>query len=151
MYAKISNNEVESFPYSKSQLKIDNPNTSFPSYISDAVALRYGVHLVNMDTIPDYNKNTHKVTMGTPVYQNDNWEAVWTVSALTSEELAAKDTEAAQDNRLKRNLLLEETDFYALSDVTMSDAMTTYRQALRDITTHSNWPHLEDGDWPTKP
>ena len=28
---------------------------------------------------------------------------------------------------------LQETDFYALSDVTMSDAMTTYRQALRDI------------------
>ena len=28
---------------------------------------------------------------------------------------------------------LIETDFYALSDVTMSDAMSTYRQALRDI------------------
>jgi hypothetical protein len=28
---------------------------------------------------------------------------------------------------------LQETDFYALSDVTMSDAMITYRQALRDI------------------
>jgi enterochelin esterase-like enzyme len=28
---------------------------------------------------------------------------------------------------------LQETDFYALSDVTMSDAMSTYRQALRDI------------------
>ena len=27
----------------------------------------------------------------------------------------------------------------------------TYRQALRDITTHSNWPKLEDSDWPTKP
>jgi hypothetical protein len=44
-----------------------------------------------------------------------------------------------------------ETDFYALSDVTMSSEMTIYRQALRDITTHSNWPHLEDSDWPTKP
>ena len=32
-----------------------------------------------------------------------------------------------------RNQKLQETDFYALSDVTMSDAMTTYRQALRDI------------------
>jgi len=33
----------------------------------------------------------------------------------------------------------------------MSAEMTTYRQALRDITTHSNWPNLEEGDWPTKP
>ena len=32
-----------------------------------------------------------------------------------------------------RNEKLKETDFYALSDVTISDAMTTYRQALRDI------------------
>ena len=35
--------------------------------------------------------------------------------------------------RFIRNLKLKETDFYALSDVTMSDAMSTYRQALRDI------------------
>ena len=32
-----------------------------------------------------------------------------------------------------RNQKLQETDFYALSDVTMSDAMTTYRQTLRNI------------------
>ena len=36
--------------------------------------------------------------------------------------------------REDRNLLLAETDFYALSDVTMSDEMKTYRQNLRDIT-----------------
>jgi hypothetical protein len=29
--------------------------------------------------------------------------------------------------------------------------MTTYRQALRDITTHADWPNLADSDWPTKP
>ena len=43
--------------------------------------------------------------------------------------------ESAMANlRAKRNALLLETDFYALSDVTMSAEMTTYRQALRDIT-----------------
>jgi len=43
--------------------------------------------------------------------------------------------ESAMANlRFKRNALLLETDFYALSDVTMSAEMTTYRQALRDIT-----------------
>jgi hypothetical protein len=35
--------------------------------------------------------------------------------------------------REMRNLKLIETDFYALSDVTMSEAMTSYRQGLRDI------------------
>jgi hypothetical protein len=36
--------------------------------------------------------------------------------------------------REKRNELLAETDYLALSDNTLSDEMTTYRQALRDIT-----------------
>ena len=63
---------------------------------------------------------------------------------LTAEEEAARDTEAAAWTagafdraiaRLRddRNRLLAKTDFYALSDVTMPEAMTTYRQALRDV------------------
>tara|TARA_R100000231_G_scaffold77335_1_gene59891 strand:+ start:2510 stop:3010 length:501 start_codon:yes stop_codon:yes gene_type:complete len=61
------------------------------------------------------------------------------------------DAEAAAGHRATRNAKLAETDFYALSDVTMSSEMTTYRQALRDLPTHKNWPNLEDSDWPTKP
>jgi|TARA_B110000902_G_C14073833_1_gene500356 hypothetical protein len=51
--------------------------------------------------------------------------------------------------RSKRSKLIAETDFYALTDVTMSTAMTTYRQALRDITSQSGWPTTIN--WPTKP
>ena len=63
---------------------------------------------------------------------------------FTAEEEAARDAEEAAwadgalaraqaDLRAKRNRLLAETDFYALSDVTMSSDMTTYRQNLRDL------------------
>ena len=45
----------------------------------------------------------------------------------------AFDREIAELRR-NRNILLAETDYLALSDNTMSEAMTTYRQALRDIT-----------------
>jgi hypothetical protein len=41
---------------------------------------------------------------------------------------------AIADLRFKRNVLLSETDWMANSDVTMSEAMRTYRQELRDIT-----------------
>ena len=61
------------------------------------------------------------------------------------------DADVAASNRATRDAKLAETDFYALSDVTMSSEMTTYRQALRDLPTHENWPNLEDADWPTKP
>jgi len=64
---------------------------------------------------------------------------------------ATLDSRVAESNRNKRDRLLAETDWTGMSDVTMTSAMTTYRQALRDITDHANWPNLEDADWPTKP
>ena len=51
--------------------------------------------------------------------------------------------------RNKRNQLLAETDFYALSDVTMSDEMKTYRQALRDLPANTSAP--AHPTYPTKP
>ena len=60
------------------------------------------------------------------------------------------DAKVAESNRTKRDGLLADTDYFALTDVTMDAAMTTYRQALRDITAHEDWPILADDDWPTK-
>tara|TARA_E500000318_G_C3499247_1_gene187682 strand:+ start:572 stop:895 length:324 start_codon:yes stop_codon:yes gene_type:complete len=51
--------------------------------------------------------------------------------------------------RNERNARLAETDHYGLSDQTMTDAMSTYRQALRDIT--NTYTSLDDVVWPTKP
>tara|TARA_B100000424_G_scaffold39529_1_gene26521 strand:- start:844 stop:1104 length:261 start_codon:yes stop_codon:yes gene_type:complete len=51
--------------------------------------------------------------------------------------------------RQLRNDLLAETDWTASSDVTMSDAMKTYRQALRDVPAQSSFP--SNITWPTKP
>jgi len=53
------------------------------------------------------------------------------------------------DIRNQRNVLLAETDYMALSDVTMSDDWTTYRQALRDIPSQDGFP--SGVTWPTKP
>jgi hypothetical protein len=61
------------------------------------------------------------------------------------------DAAEAESNRTKRDGLLAETDYFALTDVTMDAQMAAYRQVLRDITALSNWPTLEDADWPTKP
>jgi predicted lipoprotein with Yx(FWY)xxD motif len=99
---------------------------------------------------------------------NGNWVYAWTerdmfsdytdedgnVVTKTDQEndyTAKKIAEAAKSVRTKRDSLLAETDWMALSDVTMSAEMAAYRQALRDITTHANFPNLEDADWPTKP
>ena len=51
--------------------------------------------------------------------------------------------------RFNRDRLLRETDHYALSDVTLSDDMKTYRQALRDLPANTSDP--ANPTWPTKP
>jgi len=54
--------------------------------------------------------------------------------------------------RNKRNNLLAQTDYLALSDQTMSAEMTTYRQALRDITNGlTTVADVEAVVFPTKP
>jgi len=59
----------------------------------------------------------------------------------------------AQSNlRSRRNTLLAATDFYALSDVTMSDDMKTYRQELRDLPSGKDTvAKCNDATFPTKP
>jgi len=74
-----------------------------------------------------------------------------TKSEQETEYQATLDANTAASHRSTRDSKLAETDWTAMSDVTMADNMKTYRQALRDLPTHKNWPNLEDADWPTKP
>ena len=73
----------------------------------------------------------------------DAVEAAWADGALAR---------AQADLRAKRNRLLAETDFYALSDVTMSSDMETYRQNLRDLPDGKDTvAKCTDATFPTKP
>lgn len=60
------------------------------------------------------------------------------VLATGETEYSTNDAAMVRD---KRNKLLAETDWAAGSDVTMSDAMRTYRQALRDIPQQADFPN----------
>ena len=94
-----------------------------------------------------------------PRYHNINGEKV----QFTAEEETARDAEeqtwadaaparALAKLRERRNRLLAETDFYGNSDVTMSDDMTTYRQALRDLPAGKDTvDKCNNATWPTKP
>ena len=82
---------------------------------------------------------------------------------FTAEEETARDAEeqawrdGAFDRKIaelrqRRTQLLSATDFYALSDVTISEDMTTYRQNLRDLPSGlSTVEDVESVTWPTKP
>jgi len=73
----------------------------------------------------------------------DAEEAAWTAGAFDR---------AIADVRAKRDRLIAQTDYLALSDNTLTDAMTTYRQALRDITNGVDTVEkCNNITWPTKP
>ena len=78
-----------------------------------------------------YNIQTGKVT-----------EVTYTAPTVSTAELL-------EELRQVRNSKLAETDWWANSDLTMTAAQTTYRQALRDITKTAT--SLDDVKWPTKP
>ena len=91
-----------------------------------------------------------------PRYKMQNGEKI----QLTDAEETARDAAEAAENadapnraaarvREERNRLLAETDYLALSDVTMSDAWKTYRQNLRDIPAQSGFPNSVT--YPNKP
>jgi len=82
---------------------------------------------------------------------------------FTAEEEAQRDAEelafangafdrAMADLRQKRNSLLTATDYLALSDNTLTSAMSTYRQALRDLTDGlTTLDEVNAVSFPTKP
>jgi len=94
-----------------------------------------------------------------PRFHNINGVSV----QFTAEEETARDNEEAAvltaaparalaELRSKRNRLLAETDYLALSDATLTDNMRTYRQQLRDLPAGKDTvAKCEDATWPTKP
>ena len=64
----------------------------------------------------------------------------------------AKPARAFDALRNERDQKLQETDYFALSDVSMSDEMTAYRKALRDLPAqYNNSTVVGDITWPSKP
>ena len=84
------------------------------------------------------------------------WGVTW--KQVTDEKAKLEAAAPMVELRKQRDAKLAETDFHALSDVTMADNMKTYRQQLRDLPAASGGKDatLENGElknvtWPQKP
>ena len=143
-------------------------NTSLPRVWDADVCEFLGIDPVLAAPKPDTTGYTQAVRNGATQDANGNWVTAWSVVDMfadtTDDEgitttkaeheaayLAKLDADKAASLRSTRDTKLAETDWTGMSDVTMTADMATYRQALRDITSHANFPNLEDADWPTKP
>lgn len=142
MYVKITNGNVEQFPYTLGHLRRDNRNVSFPKQVTSEILAEYGVYPVTFLAEPDHDPLVQNLVQSQPSLSNGSWQVSYTV-----ENMAQSDAEA--NVRDKRNRLLAETDWWAVSDRTMTTAQTQYRDALRDIPAQSGFPFSVT--WPTKP
>lgn len=166
MYAKITGGLVDQFPYSVAKLKRDNPNTSYPKPMNVAGLANVGMYFVKSTVAPDTGPYEVAYHTGNAVLVNGEWQREWAVKDMfadtTNEDgvtttkaeheaayQATLDETAATAVRLKRTELLADTDWTQLADAPADAApWATYRQALRDITEHVNFPYLSDNDWP---
>jgi hypothetical protein len=139
-------------------------NTSLPRVWNANVCSALGIDPVLAAPKPEVTGYTQAIRNGATQDANGNWVTAWSVVDMfadTTEDgvtttkaeheaayQARLDADAAASVRTTRDAKLAETDWTALTDVTMAAEMTTYRQALRDITLHENFPHLQDSDWP---
>jgi len=96
-----------------------------------------------------FRKVTGSTDDGTAI-ESDNssdWGVTWDEVNKKLQDLTA--AEPMKELRAERDRLIAATDWWASSDLTMTDAQTAYRQALRDIT--EDYTSLDDVEWPTKP
>ena len=96
-----------------------------------------------------FTKVTGQDANGTAIESNNpsDWGTTWAEVSAKKAELTS--AEPMRLLREERDRLIATTDWWASSDLTMTDAQTAYRQALRDIT--NTYTSRDDVVWPTPP
>ena len=152
-------------------------NTSLPKVWDANVCAALGIDPVLAAPKPETTGYTQAVRNGATQDAKGNWVQAWSVVDMfadTTEDgvtttkaeheaayQANLDAKVAESVRTQRDKLLAESDWVTVKAVDQNaqdslgiqvpQAWLTYRQALRDITSHANFPTLTETDWPTKP
>ena len=152
-------------PKTQVQLRKEHSNMSLPqSWTEDTFALLNvaRVQKTEAPAVGQYQTARKEGIENVDGVWKEKWSVVDMFSDYTDDEgvthtkaeqeaayQADLDAKSAISIRNQRDAKLAETDWTALSDVTMSAEMAAYRQALRDITTQDGFPH--EVTWPLKP
>lgn len=139
---------VDRYPYTLTDLRLDNPNTSFTAQIDDNTAAVFNCFPV---TPVDPPASDHTVNLErTATKQGATWVEKWLSTPATSEQIAERTAAKSRDSRTDRNRRLADCDWTQLPDAPVDHAAwATYRQALRDVSSQPGFPW--DVQWPEEP
>ena len=154
------------------QIRKLNSNTSLPRVWDANVCSALGIDPVLEAPKPEVTGYTQAVRNGVTQDAKGNWVQAWSVVDMfqdyTDDEgvthtkadqeaayQADLDAKAAESVRTQRDAKLAESDWMVIKSaetgIALAAEWATYRQALRDITTHANFPNLEEANWPVAP
>lgn len=131
------------------------PNTSFSRYFTADEVEPFGYGIWDYSSQPELTRYQKAVEVAPVRAPNGVWRQSWSVVDMDDAEKRAVDATQAARVRNQRSVKLLETDWEVVKcyeeGVAVIESTKRYRQALRDITQHANFPYLNDGDWPQKP
>ena len=133
-YIKVTNDVP--VQYGVSRLRADNPDTSFPASIPEAVLAEYGVHVLHPSALPTFDISTQRVIASTPVQDpvTGKWVEAWLVLPMTDDEYHARRI-GLVCSRLQGRLTLG-ADVCAALDAMAADPATPW--AMRETITGAN-------------
>jgi hypothetical protein len=122
------------YPYSLSQLRLDNPNTSFPAEMPDKLLASCMVYPVVSAPEPSYDPTTQVAKLDTfPTQASGVWSLKWEVRDKTPTELAAEQVAQAALRIAELKAFLRDTDYVALRDYDKDKPeVIAERQAARE-------------------
>tara|TARA_Y100001951_G_C11275167_1_gene261434 strand:+ start:1157 stop:1552 length:396 start_codon:yes stop_codon:yes gene_type:complete len=85
-YAKVENNQIVKYPYTRNDLRSDNLNTSFPKNILENTAFRSEYGIIEVHPVSAPESDTHNSTEADPVQVNGAWTQTWQQSEKSVEE-----------------------------------------------------------------
>ena len=131
---------------SDSEFRLRNKHTSFPRIIDEPLQDQFAIDMIF--------EGPQK--QGPPPYSQtyrDGIECIkgkwYTKYSIRQQDKEPIDEQSAEGIRMRRDNLLKESDWRAVSDRKLEPAWKRYRKALRDITKQEGFPH--DVEWPVDP
>lgn len=139
-YAKVNNGQVEQYPLSLTDIRLQIPNVSFSANVSNEELEQFGYFFVTPTESPafDYTKNIIR----SAVASDNGFVEIWQETAASQDEIAERIVNKSNEVRAERDALLSASDWTQVADATVDKAAwAAYRQALRDIPQQAGFPY----------
>ena len=131
---------------SDSEFRLRNKHTSFPRIIDEPLQEEFGIDMI-FEGPQKQGPPPYSYTYRDGIEKiGDKWYTKYTIGQRDKNQI---DDNYKKNIRIRRDNLLKESDWRAVSDRTLEPEWKEYRQALRDITKQEGFPH--DVEWPVDP